>query len=102
MSRITSFWRGEVPLKAAFWYWGVLVWVIWPIIGTFVSGPMALVELVLYPFYLVFSAVGIIRSAKRYSGNKAFRIGAYIVPIAAALGWVLTTGLAIIFLLRII
>ena len=99
MARIISFWRGEVPLVQAFWIWGVAAWIILAILSTFVpASPLAGALLLVNPVYLVFSAVGIFRSAKIYSGNKAFRIAGLIVPVVYALFSILIDGWGIVLL----
>ena len=64
---------------------------IWPFLGM-ASGAARAIE----PIYLLFSAVGIVRSAKRYSGNKAFQKAGYVVPIGYTLYYYLSFVLAII------
>ena len=99
MARIISFWRGEVPLVQAFWIWGVAAWIILVILRAFVpASPLAVVLILVDPVYLVFSAVGIFRSAKIYSGNKAFRIAGLIVPVVYALFSILIRGWATVLL----
>ena len=97
MAKIISFWRGEVPLVQAFWIWGVAAWIILVILRAFVpASPLAVVLILVDPVYLVFSAVGIFRSAKIYSGKKAFRIAGLIVPVVYALFSILIGGWAMV------
>ena len=97
MEQVFSFWRGEVPLVQAFWIWGVAVWIILEFLLTFApASPLEQTLRLVDPVYPVFSAVGIFRSAKIYSGNKAFRIAGLIVPVVYALFSILIGGWAMV------
>ncbi len=100
MAKVISFWRGEEPLGHAFWLWGVAAWIFLIILRTYIlASPLSVALLVVDPIYLVFSAVGIFRSADRYSGKKAYRLAGLVVPVAYAGHSILGLGSLVVMLL---
>jgi hypothetical protein len=90
MKRLQRLWRGELPLADAFWNWAVIG-------GLIVNGSTSVAFLVLvmngYPIaalivgyvlsvpYNVVAAVGVWRSADRYTGEKRWADLARVVTV---------------------
>jgi len=95
MDLIKNLWRGDVPLREAFWIFGSSVGFLLNIsllylgsheeIVTAVPGAflILLLAIVLY-IYSPFILIGIWRSANKYQGLKRYAIAA---KIAVILGW---------------
>jgi hypothetical protein len=98
MTALADFLGGRVPLKQAFWYWGVATWLLLGLIGPLwrASGLKETVDpltsliismciVIFRGLYILVSAISIVRSAKNYTENTSFKLFCYVVPIVYAM-----------------